>query len=350
MFGFVASKSRVAMRCLSSFGIVLSVVVCAFFLLLLIAPAQQLAKRLVLKDGSYQLITKFEVKGDRVHYFSAERNAWEELPNAMVDWDATAKFEKDRASGLPAPEAVELDKEIAAERQAEEAKSPEVAPGLRLPQDGEVYLLDTFETQPQLVELQQNNAEVNRDTKRNVLRAAINPIANSKQTIELKGPHSKIQSHVGLPSIYVNFQQEANDQDPSQQKNDNTTTEHSEKPKDAEPWDRFHIVRLQPKQDKRIVGEIKVAVYGKVSQQEIFVPAKVQQLTGGWAKVTPSSDLAYGEYALVEMMGKDGLNEGVWDFGINPSAPANGAVLKPEPSKISPTANQPKEFQQRKPN
>src|ERR1700682_5800987 len=106
-----------------------------FFLLCLsLTPpawAQQLAKRLILKDGSYQLVAKYEVKSGRVHYLSAERNEWEELPNSMVDWDATAKFEKDRAAGEPAPEAVQLDRELAAERQAEEAKSPEVAPGLR---------------------------------------------------------------------------------------------------------------------------------------------------------------------------------------------------------------------------
>src|SRR6202165_6308734 len=86
------------------------------------ARAQTGTKRLILKDGSYQLATKWEIKGARVHYFSAERNEWEDLPNSMVDWDATTKFEKDRAAGEPVPEAVQLDKEIAAERQAEGAK------------------------------------------------------------------------------------------------------------------------------------------------------------------------------------------------------------------------------------
>src|SRR6202140_5382695 len=161
----------------------------ALAVLLPSAHGQQLAKRLVLKDGSYQLATKWEVKGDRVRYLSAERDEWEELPNSLVDWAATDKFEKDRAAGVPAPEAVELDKEAEAERRAEEAKTPQVATGLHLPEDGGMFLLDSFLTQPQLVLLQQNTGEVNRNKRANILRSAI-PIASSKQTIELDGVHA----------------------------------------------------------------------------------------------------------------------------------------------------------------
>jgi hypothetical protein len=344
----MATKSRTIGKCRSLFRLAgMFSLLCLFFSAQ--APAQQLAKRLILKDGSYQPVTKYEVHGDRVHYFSAERNEWEDVPNSLVDWDATVKFEKDRAAGSPVPEAVQLDREMAAQRQAEEARSPEVAPGLRLPDDGEVFLLDAFQAEPELVELQENNAEVNRDTKHNVLRAAIDPIASSKQTIELEGLHSKIQAHVTLPSIYVKFQGDA-DQVAAPQKKDTATSSHPEKQEPEESWDRFRIVRLQPKQDKRIIGNIKVAVYGKVTQQQDFVSARIQKLTGSWAKITPSNDLTPGEYALVEMMDKSELSSAVWDFGINPSAPPNAMVLKPEGPKPTPNSNHPRELQQRKPN
>src|SRR6201982_2063730 len=150
--------------------------------LLFLAPqAQDTPHRLILKDGSYQLVTKYEVKGDHVRYYSSEREDWEELPNSLVDWPATEKFDKDRAT--PPPEAVELDKELA----RAEAPLPEVAPGLRIPEDTGVFLLDNFQGEPQLLEINQTAGDINRNTKVNILKGTINPVAGLKQTIELEG-------------------------------------------------------------------------------------------------------------------------------------------------------------------
>jgi hypothetical protein len=303
------------------------------------APAQQLAKRLILKDGTYQPATKWEVKGDRVRYLSAERNEWEELPNSLVDWAATDQYEKERAAGKASPEAVALDKELEAERRAEEAKSPHVAPGLRLPDQGGIVLLDTFQSQPQLVELQQSGGQLNKNRAGNILRATINPLASAKQTLELSGLHSKVQAHATLPAIYINVDQ----QDQLDQ-----ATQIAEKSKEqALPWDRFRIVQVQGKGDKRIVGDLKIAIYGKVSQEQKLVPTTAVQLTGGWVKVTPSAELAPGEYAVVELLGKEGMNLYVWDFGVNPSAGANPMASKPDPAAAYPPPPPPKELQKR---
>ncbi len=286
--------------------------------------AQQLAKRLILKDGSYQLANKWEVKGDRVRYLSAERDEWEELPNSLVDWAATDKFEKDRAAGLSSPEAVELDKEVEAERRAEEAKTPRVAPGLRLPEDGGMFLFDTFQTQPQLILLQQNTGEVNRNRTANILRSAVIPIAGNKQTIELDGPHATVQAHATLPTIYVNIEQDT--------AASATSTHGPQQPQQPDPtWGRFRIVRLQSKKGKRIVGDIRTNAFGKTSQEQNLIITDSLKLTGGWIKLTPVNVLEPGEYAVVEMVGTNAMNTYVWDFGVNPAAPANAIALKPEP-------------------
>ncbi len=167
------------------------------------APAQQLARRLILKDGSYQSITKYEVKGDRVRYYSSEREDWEELPSSLVDWPATEKYEKERATAPAIPEAALIDKETDADREAEESHLPQVAPGLHLPEYSGLFLLDNFKGQPQLIELQQDEGDVSRNSKANIFRGALAPVAGAKATIELEGEHASLYSHVAVPSIYI---------------------------------------------------------------------------------------------------------------------------------------------------
>ena len=69
----------------------------------------------------------------------------------------------------------------------------------------------------------------------------------------------------------------------------------------------------------------------------------MQELTGGWVKISPKEPLPTGEYAIAEMLGKEGMNLYVWDFGVNPSAPANTSAWKPDP-KETPTPQQPEDI------
>jgi hypothetical protein len=310
-------------------------------LLALPAHAQELSRRLILKDGTYQLVTKYEIKGDRVRYMSAERDEWEEMPSSLIDWPATEKYEKDRASGASVPEAAALDKELEQEREQEEAQLPQVAPGLRLPEASGVFLLDSFQGEAQLDEIQQTAGDVNRNTKGNIFRGAVNPIASAKQTIELDGSHAPVQSHVGVPSLYINVEETpaapdaASSSDSSRDATrDSARPQGPQQPQQPEqpivPFDRFRIVRTDVKNGRRIVGDVKRQVTGKISQEQHVIKSTITRVNGGWFKVTPSEPLPPGEYAVVEMMGKEGMNLYVWDFGVNPKAPANANPWKPD--------------------
>jgi hypothetical protein len=287
----------------------------------------------------HRLVTKYEVKGDRVRYYSSEREDWEELPNSLVDWTATNKDEKERATAASSPEAVQLDKELEHEAEAAEAALPLVAPGLRLPEPTGVFLLDNFQGEPQIVEIQQSAGDINRNTKTNIFRGAANPIAGLKVTIELEGAHAKIQCHVEVPSLYI--RPEDNEPEQAAQPHlEADTTRPSQKPQQPQqpqqpegpivPFDRFRIVKVEVKGNKRIVGDVKRQVTGKVSQEEHWVKTTITGVTGGWLKLTPTESLAAGEYALVEMLGKEGMNLYLWDFGVNPKAPANANPWKAE--------------------
>ena len=318
-----------------------TILAASFAALCLIMPvaslAQTQARRLILKDGSYQSVTKYEIHGDRVRYFSAERGEWEEIPKSLIDWDATDKFEQGRQAGTLDPEAVELDKQLEAERKAAQARSPEVAPGLRLPDEGGIFLLDTYQNQPQLSELQQSGADVDKNTKSNILRAAINPLAGARQTIELPGLHARIQSHTTVPSLYINIDSntDANLAGPNLPEKDRnapaTVPPATGEPLPLAPTDRFKIIRIEIKGGKRVAGAVKIAVTGKMKTDERFVAATVTTMTGGWVQLTPTEPLTAGEYAVAEILGKEAINLYVWDFGVNPNAPANAFPWKPNP-------------------
>ncbi|HEY1731885.1 MAG TPA: hypothetical protein VGG15_09045 [Terriglobales bacterium] len=276
------------------------------------AQGQETTERLVLKDGSYQSVEKYEMQGDRVHYLSAERYEWEDIPASLVDWDATKKYNDELSSGKLRPRVIETPEEKEA-REKEEANSPEISPGVTLPGSGGVFLRDEFKGKPEVAEIVQNGSEASKDGKKSVLRSAVGTFAGNKQGFEIKGEHAQIQSHVGRPTVYIDI-----DEGPIN---------------DATLNDRFRLVRVTVKKDARVIGNAKVSMGGKVSEQANFLPAKVEKLSiGQWIKLTPQQNLAPGEYAVVEMLSPQEINLYVWDFGVNPNAPANPNTWQPAPA------------------
>jgi hypothetical protein len=304
------------------------------------APGLAHNHKLILKDGSYQMVRKYEVVGDRVRYLSLERGEWEELPNDLVDWNATRKWETNHAGPYESvsgasdamKEAAEIDKEEAAERDEMKARMPEVAKGLELPDQDGVFVLDTYQGTPELVELVPSDLSLNQKNKKGI--ATLNPMAGSKASIELNGAHAKAHLHVNDPEIFVALES----QDDVERVLSHAMTVPTQGAKAVanrkhgahSPQSGFAIVKVDERRELRIIGAVNVSATGKVTQSEDVIPTKVEVLPGKhWIKLTPETTLAIGEYALVEILSPSELSQSVWDFRVDPRTGDNPGSLGP---------------------
>ena len=301
-------------------------------------PGMSSNHRLILKDGSYQIVRQYEIVGDRVRYISVERGGgWEELPVDLVDWDATRKWERDHASeaGDASPamkEAEELDKEEAAARADERYRMPEVARGLELPDEDGVFVLDTYRGTPELVELAPTNLDMNSRTWHGW--STLNPLAGSRQNLELDGAHAKVHLHVNDPAIFLSL----DSRDDAEQITAQALTVQTGGAKQLANGKHgahsvtsgFAIVHADERRAVRIVGAIHVSPTGKVTQSEDVIPAKVEVLPGNhWLKLTPEQPLLIGEYALVEILSPTDVSQTIWDFRVDPRLGDNPGSLSP---------------------
>jgi hypothetical protein len=303
-------------------------------------PGMATNHRLILKDGTYQLVRKYEVVGDRVRYISLERGGeWEELPENLVDWEATRKWERDHAAPVEAPspamkEAEVIDKEEAAERNEQAARMPEVAKGLELPDEDGVFALDTFQGTPELVELLPNELNANAPAKTKHGISTLNPFANKNASLELEGSNSKVHLHVNDPVIYLSLNVPAN----AEQVVSHAMTVNTGGAKDVASRKHgahsassgFALVRVDQRNALRIVGAIHMSPNGTVTQDEDVMAAKVEVLPGKhWLKITPDKPLLIGEYALVEILSASDINQSVWDFRVDPRLGDNPGSIGP---------------------
>jgi hypothetical protein len=296
--------------------------------------------RLILKDGSYQVVRQYQVVGDRVRYLSLERGEWEELPNNLVDWEATRKWEQKHTGPYQGNEEVspgmkeaeELDKEEAAERAEQKARTPEVAKGLELPDQDGVFVLDTYQGTPELVQLVASDLGLNPSNRKGL--ASLNPMAGSRANLELDGAHAKVHLHVNDPDIFVSL----DSQDKVEQVLSHSMTVQTNGAREVanrkhgarSPQSGFAIVKVDERKAVRIIGAIHVSPTGNVTQNEDVIPAKVEVLPGKhWMKLTPETPLTVGEYALVEIISPSDISQSVWDFRVDPRMGDNPSALGP---------------------
>ena len=301
--------------------------------------------RLILKDGSYQMVRDYQIVGDRVRYLSQERGDWEELPVDLVDWDATHKWEKEHAdlvekdSSPAMKEAEEIDQEEAQERSDQRARMPEVATGLELPDEEGAFVLDTYHGTPELVELTPSDLSMNAKNRKGI--AVLNPLAGQRASLELEGAHAKVHLHVNDPAIYLSLgvvdQAEPVLTHPMTVNTNGAKAVNGGEHGAHSAQSGFAIVRVDERQAVRIVGAVHLSPSGTVTQDENVIPTKVEVMPGRhWLRIEPEQTLTIGEYALVEIISPSDISESVWDFDVNPT-------LGDNPGSIGPILKQPRD-------
>lgn len=297
------------------------------------APAQPHRTRLFLRDGSYQIVMGYKVAGRKVQFQSAERGGeTEEIPLALVDLEATKRWEQQHAPGDSGTQraAPVIDPELLKEEADRAALAPEVAPDLRLAPEDTVLALDTWHAMPELVPLTQSAGDLNKQTSHNIFKSAVNPLAATHQILELKGEKAVVQLHVNDPVLYLKL----DDQIPGSGEALTVNTHGAaaqEGTKKQGPGSDYVIVRVDVRQGARVVASFNTSALGTTKRQEDVIETDTTVLPGGhWIKIVPHESLLMGEYALMEVLSEKAINLGVWDFGIHPTAPENRDVLKPE--------------------
>lgn len=264
-------------------------------------------QKLMLKDGNFQLVRSYERHGERVKYFSVERNDWEEIPAAIVDWDAT---EKVRVSDEKAEAA--LVKRVQAQEQAQKVVSVvdvdaslPVGEGVFLPSGEGMFVVEG----KSITHLEQVGAQTRRDKKR-ALEQVISPvpIIPSKHNVELAGAKAKIRVNTaaGPPEFYL--REVAPDPD-----NPTTVWQSS---RQGVNGPEVELVRATVKGNVRRLKALRSLLGQQISAESTTVGIQRWEIAKDVYRFTVSEPLPPGEYALAEIL-PDGMNVFVWDFGVD---------------------------------
>ena len=268
-------------------------------------------KKLVLKDGNYQMVRDYERLGDRVRYLSAERGEWEEIPASMVDWEATAKAEETQAK-----ESAALVEKVKAQERASRVEAPldvdaslPVAPGVYLPPGEGMFVVEGKHVVP----LVQAGAGIKTD-KKQFLKQVLSPIpiVPGKRNVEIPGAKAKIRITTNGPEFYL---REA-PPDPDR----TTPIVRSSRPGESGP--EIELVRATVKGNSRRLEAIKDLFGENISTERNVISLQRWDVAPTVFRFTLGEPLPPGEYAFAEIL-PDGMNLFVWDFGVDvESAPA----------------------------
>jgi hypothetical protein len=318
--------------------------------------AKKGVQRLYMKDGSYQLVTQYMVKVDRVRYLSSERGEWEEVPLDLVDLEATKKWLADRDAGKgpvktaaaeesAGDRAARMEREEAA-RKARDVAHPEIAPNLRLPTEGSFFAYDVYHNVPELIPMVQPEAE---RRARDAARAQVMNATKPKGRVAKQHQEEEAEAQAAASEGRIEFAPALPPKSVSVDRDGMTPALELDKTRAKR---QFHITNpvfyvrrgaVEPLQFVMLRGEIvpqrhsrrllpvearALAVAGSTGKN--YVGVKIEPMPGGeWMKMTLDIPLPMGEYALVRVLGPRQMDQNVWDFGVHDNADENVDAIRP---------------------
>jgi hypothetical protein len=262
-------------------------------------------EKMILTDGSFQIVREYHREGDRVRYYSLERSAWEEIPATMVDWAATEKAKAERET-----QQKQLDEQIAKTENAERFAdldvdtSFEVRPNLFLPDTAGFYAVDG----KSVAALRQEEANLRLEKGRAFERIVTGmPMISARQDMEIPGRQAKLRLHTGDLEFYFRT---ADERDP-----------------------RLKLIRAQIKDGKRELEVVSTDMAGQQKYKDQEISLLKWDAARGLYRYTLDQPLEAGEYGIIEATPSEGQSIYVWTFGLDATANPNDAVAKPAQKK-----------------
>lgn len=252
-------------------------------------------KKLMLKDGSFQLVREYKVEGDRVRYYTLDSSSWEAMPADLVDWDATKKMEvveAQRDAALVAK--VHTQEEDRVIPPLDIDASLEVAPGVFLPPGEKLFVFDGKSVLP--LPQAETNSKISKGRLLEQVMVPV-PIVPSRQNVSIQGTRAKFRLRNSQPEFYIR-------------------TADAREP-------HLELIRAKPHGDSRQIEHLD-ELFGERQETRDALPMQKWPVARGVYRFTISQPLAPGEYALAEVLEEEGMSLYVWDFGVDAGA-ASGA-------------------------
>jgi hypothetical protein len=263
------------------------------------------SKKLILKDGTFQVVREYQVNGDRVRYFSEERGAWEELPAALVDWDATAHDEaaSQKAATALAEKVHDQEEAKRLDNVSDIDASLQVGQGAFLPSAEGLFVVEG-KTVRSLKQVEAGSKKDKLRTVEQVLSPI--PIVPGKQRVYIAGEHAMLRLKTTTPEFYL--REAPPDLDRV------ARIETSSRPGESGP--DVMLIRAKEIKNGRELESIKTLFGEKIGADVNEVAIQRWEVAPNVYRFTLGEALTPGEYVVAEVL-PDGLNYFVWDFGVD---------------------------------